>query len=819
MKNSKTLIILLVVPFIISLLTFASVRIMENIVEADIVDIVWNYNDNEGFKLGSQLHKLEAEVVVSKDIQIDPEAKELVWSVQKIKNTDPEVLQVIEDGDDFLLRTIQEGQAKVVCSNKRGSLSKFFTATVYKDGAIIINNKTYPTSGGSVTGERYFGEYDFVYDQVKLNTYTTAKPTFKLDVQVLGANEPDVSFITSDNIVMDNSYNVTILKEGRSNITFKTIVDGANVTGIYSFEVIDNGFNIYNYNDLLMATNFSSEGLPVVLQTSLLSLSQTYVYDDVSEKYINVKLENAKNAKLFGNFDFSKQKFSFEKELFLAESTYNTEFIKQYNLAKGEKNSTQIKAGIHLQKNLYGNGFTINQHALAYPNHGTYPASHKGRLVPTKGLDYFFGPLSYVSIGNLEEMPVVKAYGQDNVGVYVDGDNIRIEDVKLRNTDEISNMVNLTYTGTVVDVNGKNVQINNSILSNGRTVVRAFSADGLRINNSILKNSNEFLLKLGSNRYNKADHSKTVSQIEGGEYIDYEFDQFMNTTSSGSNLETVLNSFVETTAINDANVLKQTKYNLTSIQSALDNTDGIIDEEGNVIYDSEIDLSKTYFYNSGLFSIAFDTLFNGAYLYNASPSVIRNYAGLFTSVNPNEIGGTSYPVKLNIDSKCIFYDWKNIDSIDVSTLIEENISALLTEVSGKEIDIGIDDFFPMKELLIKLAKEKGYIYTKDGVDYINSKIAFYGGGLNLSTIEYGEGAQNALNLSDEINVDILELLLTSNSALDTSNAVFRAFRKAVTLASGFHPFKFYTNSIVGNSVPSDFGKNPQVEDLYSNLEA
>ena len=819
MKN-KTLIILLVIPFIISLLTFASVQILENVVPADIIDIAWNYGEQEGFKLSNQLYPLEAKPIINENLVNDNRAKELIWSIKKVNKTDPECLEVVKDNDNYFLKTIQEGQAKVVVSNKRGSIAKSFLATVYEDGAIIINNKTYPTSGTSVTGIRYFGEYDLSYNSLKLDTFTTTKPTFSLSVDALGAENNALTFKTSENIVMDNAYNVTILKEGRASILFSTFVDGKEVNGLYNFDVIDNGYNIYSYNDLMMATNFSSNGLIPVLQKNLLSLSQIYTYDEVTKKYYNAKLESAKNAELFGNFDFGKQTFSFEKELYSTESTYNTEFIKQYNKEKSEKFSTEIKVGIRLQQNLYGNGFTINAHGLAYPNHGTYPASHKGRLVPTVGKDYFFGPLAYVTIGAIDPLPVVKAFGQDNVGLYIDGDNIKVDDLKIRNTDEVSNMINLHYTGSVIDVNGKDVTISNSIISNGRTAIRAFSADGLNITNCILKNANEFLLKLGNNEINKPDHTKLVSQTNGSSYANYEFDTFMNTEEQPVNANKVLNDFVDMGTGGSDEVIKTTTYNLRAIQDALDNTKGIINDDGTVNYGSEVTISKTYFNNSGLFSIAFDSSFNGAYLYKGLPSTINNYADLFSSVTPNELGGTSLPVKLNIDKTTKFYDWKNINKIDASTLIEENISAMLSDISGKEVEIDIDDFFPMKSILINNARKLGYIYKDENIEYINSKIAFYGGGLNLSTINMSNEDKLTLQLDNPIEVDILNLLLTDKTgSIATSNVLFQAFRKAVTLATGFHPFTFYTNGVVGSNTPTDYGKIPQVEDLYNNLEA
>ena len=126
----------------------------------------------------------------------------------------------------------------------------------------------------------------------------------------------------------------------------------------------------------------------------------------------------------------------------------------------------------------------------------------------------------------------------------------------------------------------------------------------------------------------------------------------------------------------------------------------------------------------------------------------------------------------------------------------------------------------MKSILINNARKLGYIYKDENIEYINSKIAFYGGGLNLSTINMTNEDKLSLQLDNPIEVDILNLLLTDKTgSIATSNVLFQAFRKAVTLATGFHPFTFYTNGVVGSNTPTDYGKIPQVEDLYNNLEA
>lgn len=102
-------------------------------------------------------------------------------------------------------------------------------------------------------------------------------------------------------------------------------------------------------------------------------------------------------------------------------------------------------------------------------------------------------------------MPLIEAFGQDNVGMYVDGSDILINDVNLKNCDFGNLMSNLDYVGTVLETNGNNITIKNSRLSNGKQVVRSFSSTNVSILNSMLSNARNFLLTIGSNDYIKAD--------------------------------------------------------------------------------------------------------------------------------------------------------------------------------------------------------------------------------------------------------------------------------------------------------------------------
>ena len=68
-------------------------------------------------------------------------------------------------------------------------------------------------------------------------------------------------------------------------------------------------------------------------------------------------------------------------------------------------------------------------------------------------------------------MPLVEAFGQDNIGMYVEGNDILINDVYVRNCDFGNRLANLDTVGTVLEVSGNNIKIMNARLANGKNVL------------------------------------------------------------------------------------------------------------------------------------------------------------------------------------------------------------------------------------------------------------------------------------------------------------------------------------------------------------
>ena len=448
----KTLYILLIIPFIIAILGFVNVVVLKNTMEVNLTSIDWEYNDNEAFKIQDEGYLLKASPVYDKNFKL-ADGNSLVWEVTNVNEDELDHASIESNNSSFYLKAISEGDVIVKCRNEKNSISNTFNAHIYENGAIIINNKKSPSSSQMISKVRNYGEYDFNYFP---NRTEKRKTELEFEIDVISDEGTSYSLIDKTYNISFSRANVTFLGSGEASFTLK-IDSMPYITSTYKFNIVEDGVNVYSYKDLMEATNRSEKGEIVCLQTNLQSLDNTYKKE--GEKYINEYLKT--NTKLFGSYNFEKNKFSFEDEIYTFETTYNHKYVKDYCLANKDyslKDYAYVKTGIHVQKDFYGNGFTINAHELAYPKNGQIDEI-KGILTPSNN-DLFKGPLTYVSLGKLD-MPVIKIFGQDNSIMYVEGNDITIDDIKLQNINDTDNIYNLTYVGTSIDVKGNNITLKN----------------------------------------------------------------------------------------------------------------------------------------------------------------------------------------------------------------------------------------------------------------------------------------------------------------------------------------------------------------------
>ena len=807
--KKKNLIILLLIPFVITLVGVITINTTFNFIENDMIGIDWSYDEIEGIKLEDKLHKLVASPIYEQGY---PPLKEeaLVWSVYDSDNHEEnKYAKIVNENDNWYLQPLQIGEVKVTCSNKKGNIFKTMTVIIFKEGAIVVQSKI-KASQNNIDPNIYYGEYDF---DKSLNKQ---KATFEFEVKTIGDLQiNDLQYVnnTPDIIEIDEANKIVKIKtSGDASFTVKTNNDEMVKPMTYSFKVVKDGVNVYDYNQLLACTNKSTNGEIVVLRKSFESVNN-----------LNNTTDN--NVVCFGNYKDGK-KIDFTSDVYSFETTYNQDYIKAWNEfvnsnPRYKKISNRVLAGIRVQKDFYGNGYTINLHNLTFPSSTMDVVDSNGNKTTIPALskdDLYRGPLPFYSLGEHDNMPLIEAFGQDNVGMYVDGSNILINDVNLKNCDFGNLMSNLDYVGTVLETNGNNITIKNSRLSNGKQVVRSFSSTNVSIVNSMLSNARNFLLTIGSNDYIKADLLKEYEfTLLNGEKITSTINNYLMKSNAGDD---TLNAFV----IGSFTDKEKMRKAILDIQNAL-NDESLIKD----IYKGSMNIKDTMFYRSGIASIGMDTMFNGPFLESSTPSVVNMLlTGLNVPYIPNHVGGMSYPVELNITGKTKFYDYKEWNNLDITGLINENISSFVDDpkeifgVTDADIgDISIDTILPIKSFL------KSSVVTttsSDGKVYVNIPIAYYGGGANLSKVtfdtedlKYDSCKLTVVDLLDKylslkgidldnINLDKLDLAVIKNVML-----------KCVTIVTGYEPFKFI--SVNKQGYLFDEGpRAPQALELIKNAQ-
>lgn len=807
--KKKNLIILLLIPFVITLVGVITINTTFNFIENDMIGIDWSYDEIEGIKLEDKLHKLVASPIYEQGY---PPLKEeaLVWSVYDSDNHEEnKYAKIVNENDNWYLQPLQIGEVKVTCSNKKGNIFKTMTVIIFKEGAIVVQSKI-KASQNNIDPNIYYGEYDF---DKSLNKQ---KATFEFEVKTIGDLQiNDLQYVnnTPDIIEIDEVNKVVKIKtSGDASFTVKTNNDEMVKPMTYSFKVVKDGVNVYDYNQLLACTNKSTNGEIVVLRKSFESVNN-----------LNNTTDN--NVVCFGNYTDGK-KIDFTSDVYSFETTYNQDYIKAWNEfvnsnPRYKKISNRVLAGIRVQKDFYGNGYTINLHNLTFPSSTMDVVDSNGNKTTIPALskdDLYRGPLPFYSLGEHDNMPLIEAFGQDNVGMYVDGSDILINDVNLKNCDFGNLMSNLDYVGTVLETNGNNITIKNSRLSNGKQVVRSFSSTNVSIVNSMLSNARNFLLTIGSNDYIKADLLKEYEfTLLNGEKITSTINNYLMKSNAGDD---TLNAFV----IGSFTDKEKMRKAILDIQNAL-NDESLIKD----IYKGSMNIKDTMFYRSGIASIGMDTMFSGPFLESSTPSVVNMLlTGLNVPYIPNHVGGMSYPVELNITGKTKFYDYKEWNNLDITGLINENISSFVDDakemfgVTDADIgDISIDTIFPIKSFL------KSSVVTttsSDGKVYVNIPIAYYGGGANLSKVtfdtedlKYDSCKLTVVDLLDKylslkgidldnINLDKLDLAVIKNVML-----------KCVTIVTGYEPFKFI--SVNKQGYLFDEGpRAPQALELIKNAQ-
>lgn len=795
--KKKNLIILLLIPFVIALLSIVTINMTFQQFNSDISSIEWEYKNIESFKITDGRYMLKAQGITTSSNPLAP-GNNLVWTVE---NKNPEITEplaeIVEENGNFYLVPKAEGEVIVTCSNEKGNVFRKMTAVLYKNGVIIVQ-PTVLASGSNIDDKIYYGEYDYDVKSkskvpMNIELSLTCYPEELLD---------SIEFIATDNISLsqdDLDLDIKLtdnLTSKSASLTVRSTIYDNIAPATFSFEIVEDGVNVYDYETLLACTNKSNNGEIVVLRKSFESIQ-------------NYKLLSSNNIEMFGNSD--DVNYNFKNDIYSFESTYNTEYIKQWNTFAYQNKqyktvSTKLYAGLRVQKDFYGNGYTINFDNLAFPSQ-TITINNVSKPELTKE-DLFRGPLPFYSLGDPNGLPIVTAFGQDNVGMLIDGNNVTVNDVNIKNCNSPDSISFFEYTGTVVEINADGVTVKNSKLSNGKNIVRSFSSMDFSLQNSLVSTSMNFLVTTGSNEYVKVNDRQSHS-----------FTNF-----NGSKMKTTIDDYLNTKFDNRGddvlnNYLRGTYTDIDAMRNSLNEIQSALNYGAPSLIKGSMTIDDVYFENSGIAAICLENLFNGPFLYNASPTEITDkfatadglVGKTLVPYTPTNLSGLSYPVTVDITGDTKFYDYKVANDIDLEGLISENVSGIIASM-GIDLDFSIDIIFPLKKLLVGKAKTENCVYVNDGKEYVNCPIAFYGGGINLSTVNYnGEIYKNRLS---NMEIDLLENYLTYQSGSSTGEQYINIMLKSVTVVVGFEPFEFVCVKNDGYL----FGESPSIKDLANNAK-
>ncbi len=809
--KKKNIAILLLLPYLIALLGVLTVNITFKVFENDIAYISWSYKDIEAFKLEENArYQLKATAVTNSNAPLAA-GNELVWSVSNADGTEEPHAIIEESNGKTYLVPVSEGEVTLTCSNEKGNVTRRTTIIIYKNSVIFVRTKV-QSSQNNIDNTLYYGEYD-----LKSGKKVPAQVELEVVCYPAGLGKTVEVTHTTDNLKFDKDKGIVhILGPGKASFSLRGGLEeeGTLTTFQYGFEVVDEGVNVYSYDDLMNCTNRSAEGEIVVLRKSFESLE-------------NFRRADTNNVVCFGDYNSKTGKFSFAKYSF--KTTYNRSYIDQWNeFAKKDSYyktiNDKVNVGIRVQKDFYGNGYTINLHNLTFPYDVTEYTDQNGNVVSVPTLsteNQFRGPLPFYTLGNPSNMPLISVYGQDNVGMYVDGDNVTVNDVNLKNCDIGASFSNLQYVGTVMEIGGDDVTVKNSVLQNGKHVVRAFSAQRLLIDNCLLQNALNFLLVMGSNEYAPIDGSETFTfTTADGDTVTTTLDEFLNPNDEFEKSGDML-----------LNLYLAGKYDTAKMRAAIQAIQQALDSNGTGLpFNGSAEVKDTLFYRSGIASICMESSFNGPFLYANTPSFISDLFSLVTEnsrplvpITPKNVTGVSYPVELNLTGKTKFYDYKTQDDLDLTYLINENISKVAQDfIAGmgqsKDITITIDDIFPLKSMLYSAAAKENLLYADNGKNHLNVAIAFYGGGLNRSRVTY-DGLERADQIGEEMTIDWVGNYISNQvqvndlkDLLSNPSATKGMMQKMVTVVTGTEPFRFVCMKGEGYL----FGETPRVAELREN---
>lgn len=632
----------------------------------------------------------------------------------------------------FRITALSEGVAKVVVSlliDDEIYESKELTVNVVLpyNSVTIKNNEATSSLNTSLAKELVLGGYEYVKGELTDYSFTVPiNVSYSSGVIETSVDNSKLLWKTSNDriaTVVDgvvsfgvDSGTVTVTAESRYNEIL-----GYDVKASITLTVVSGAVNVSTYDDLMKA---EKEGKEVVLQSDI------YLAPLLKENYSD---ENWRSS---GYKDYIEGKGAYTESVY---KTMDPTTDTAYYDALGKSSDAKLKYFVEFTNNVYGNGHFIDADYLTKGGENMYAGNNAKGFI-------FNGPLSLVKISYYTESTATdnaSIKSQDNIVFLVKYDNISLRNVELKGCSDSSvgnNLTNLDYCGTVLEVTGNNFDMSYCKVNNGRTVVRiygrAYQNEEIvksdlnayktksSIKNCILTYGREFILKIGTNQLKRGEKiaDSSVKLAEKGwypgktenykEYYDQANPYFVKADGTPySTTEAKDDYFADNYVLND------------------------------------VLLENSVFVGAGLFAIGLDSQFGGLVLDGWNYS--DNYR-FGTEKGWGDIAGTSYPARLRFSGDVRVYDWKKISSVNSDTLLEAGD----TIKEKLHLNLNISD-------LIQSFKNSGsndeivnkLMFTSGGESYINSAVAFYGGGKNYSILDVS-GVDSSFSQMFELSIDV-----------------------------------------------------------------
>ena len=539
---------------------------------------------------------------------------------------------------------------------------------------------------------------------------------------IVGKTSVDISdlvWYTSDNDIATFGRNGELNIHGDGYVTlfvtskdaFNYSLTSSNYTGSLNVRCVYDAVYATSYFDIVKAFDSKKQvvlGNNIEIGNQVMTLKKDSTGNTIREKITGVNVNKLVN-------DSVRQ----------IVSTWDTDYLKNIY---GENFNAYLNYCLEITNNLYGNGYTLDCYQIT-------TASSIDSSVKV-----FNGPLDFVALLNAAAVK-----GQDNIGFLV-RDNVIIDNVILQNCDDgylysngLFDYSKLEKIGTTVEVMGDNVSIINSRIRNGRNVVRIFGSEdkeqviNVRIESSIIANAREFLIKIGANK-----------SIDENCYIDYNGEKtYITDLYSKYNMSTSeVSKYIRKNELTN-DIYKTCKPEL-------------LDSEGNPYQRIPNNQKDEYFVNNYLktkvtiknivltntnfYAIGMESKFAGPILggYRFAPKDIE--VGLYEGCY--NISGTSYAALLTLEEDVRIYNWKKLNEIDSTSLIERLEDADKIETFGIKIEINIKDFISSVTSLEGFEK---IVDNINGEQYSHGGIVFYGGGYNYHMINLDNYTGHALS--------------------------------------------------------------------------